>query len=93
MRRQIACLVGALLLVGAGASTAFGQLSTEGPVVYGHHHFYVSSIDVQKKFWVDTLGGEDAGRVDDFPVSGRSLRPAPVRTPARNRRIRRSIWD
>ena len=42
---------------------------------------------------IRALGGEDAGRVDDFPVSGRSLRPAPVRTPARNRRIRRSIWD
>ena len=42
---------------------------------------------------IRALGSEDAGRMDDFPVSGRSLRPAPVRTPARTRRIRRSIWD
>ena len=68
MRRQIACLVGALLLVGAAASTAFGQVSTAGAVVYGHHHFYVSSIDVQKKFWVDTLGGEDAGNLGAAPI-------------------------
>ena len=69
MRRQVACLIGAALLVGAGASTASAQLSTEGPVVYGHHHFYVSSIDVQKKFWVDTLGGEDVGNLGPVPVA------------------------
>ncbi|MYI75055.1 MAG: VOC family protein [Acidobacteria bacterium] len=69
MRRQVACLIGALLLVGAGASTASGQLSTEGPVVYGHHHIYTSSIEAQKKFWIDTLGGEDAGNLGPVPVA------------------------
>ena len=42
---------------------------------------------------IRALGSEEAGRNEDFPVSGRSLRPAPVRRPARTRRIRRSIWD
>jgi catechol 2,3-dioxygenase-like lactoylglutathione lyase family enzyme len=29
----------------------------DGPVIYGHHHLNVTSIDAQKKFFVDTLGG------------------------------------
>ena len=68
MHRHISCLIGALLLL-AGASSASAQLSTDGPVVYGHHHFYVSSIDVQKKFWVDALGGVDAGNLGPAPVA------------------------
>ena len=67
MHRSIACAIAGVLLL-AGASGASAQLSTEGPVVYGHHHFYVSSIDVQKKFWVDTLGGEDVGNLGSVPV-------------------------
>ncbi len=66
MQRQAACvLVGLLLLAGAPASA---QLSTEGPVVYGHHHIYTSSVEAQKKFWVDTLGGVDAGNLGPVPV-------------------------
>jgi catechol 2,3-dioxygenase-like lactoylglutathione lyase family enzyme len=30
----------------------------DGPIVYGHHHLNVTSIDDHKKFWVDTLGGK-----------------------------------
>ncbi len=30
----------------------------DGPIVYGHHHLVVTSIDEHKRFWVDTLGGE-----------------------------------
>ena len=67
MHRSIACAIAGVLLL-AGASGASAQLSTEGPVVYGHHHFYVSSIDVQKKFWVDALGGEDVGNLGSVPV-------------------------
>ena len=37
-------------------SRAFAQLA-DGPVVYGHHHLNVTSIDAHKKFWADTLGG------------------------------------
>jgi catechol 2,3-dioxygenase-like lactoylglutathione lyase family enzyme len=41
------------------ASPAFAQLTAakDGPIVYGHHHLAVTSIDAHKKFWVDTLGG------------------------------------
>jgi len=36
------------------------QIAAKGPVVYGHHHLIVTSIDAHKKFWVDTLGGVPA---------------------------------
>ena len=70
MKRQIFCLGGALLVFGlAGVAPASAQLSTDGPVVYGHHHFYVSSIEVNKKFWIDTLGGTDAGNLGPASVA------------------------
>ena len=39
-------------------SHAFAQLVADGPVVYGHHHLNVTSIEAHKKFWADALGGE-----------------------------------
>ena len=41
------------------SSQASAQLvaAKDGPVVYGHHHLNVTSIDAHKKFWVDALGG------------------------------------
>lgn len=62
--------VALLLAVG---TTASAQLTAaqEGPVVYGHHHLNVTSIDEQMKFWVDTLGGTTApfgnGQLVKFP--------------------------
>ena len=49
-----------VLLALACASPAHAQLvaAKDGPVVYGHHHLNVTSIDAHKKFWVDTLGGK-----------------------------------
>jgi len=40
--------------------SALAQLvaAKDGPVVYGHHHLNVTSIDAHRKFWVDTLGGK-----------------------------------
>jgi len=36
------------------------QLSNQAaPVVVGHYHLNVTSIDAHLKFWVDTLGGEE----------------------------------
>jgi hypothetical protein len=32
-------------------------LASSAPVVYGHHHLNVTSIDEHKKFWMDGLGG------------------------------------
>jgi catechol 2,3-dioxygenase-like lactoylglutathione lyase family enzyme len=48
-----------VLLALAWASPASAQLlaAKDGPVVYGHHHLNVTSIEAQKKFWIDTLGG------------------------------------
>jgi catechol 2,3-dioxygenase-like lactoylglutathione lyase family enzyme len=48
-----ALLIASLVLAPA---RAFAQLA-DGPVVYGHHHLNVTSIDAHKKFWADTLGG------------------------------------
>jgi catechol 2,3-dioxygenase-like lactoylglutathione lyase family enzyme len=57
MKRLLALVVAALCVVGA-ASTASAQLTAakEGPIVYGHHHLNVSSVDEHRKFWT-TLGG------------------------------------
>jgi catechol 2,3-dioxygenase-like lactoylglutathione lyase family enzyme len=63
-----------VLFVVAGASTASAQLiaAKDGPVVYGHHHINVTSIDDHKKFWT-TIGGtpvkigESPAEVVKFP--------------------------
>jgi catechol 2,3-dioxygenase-like lactoylglutathione lyase family enzyme len=37
---------------------AFAQLNNkQAPIIVGHYHLNVTSIDAHKKFWVDTLGG------------------------------------
>lgn len=48
-----------VLLMVAWAVPASAQLSatTDAPVVYGHHHLNVTSIDAHRRFWVDTMGG------------------------------------
>ena len=50
------------LFVAAGAPAAVAQLTAanEGPIVYGHHHLNVTSVDEHRRFWVDTLGGTPA---------------------------------
>jgi predicted enzyme related to lactoylglutathione lyase len=47
------------LLALALSSNASAQLlaAKDGPIVYGHHHLNVTSLDEHKKFWVDALGG------------------------------------
>jgi catechol 2,3-dioxygenase-like lactoylglutathione lyase family enzyme len=57
------CLrVGVVVALGLafGSSPASAQLTAAkaGPIVYGHHHLNVSSVEAQKKFFVDTLGGK-----------------------------------
>ena len=56
--KATASLLSAVLVL-AGSTTASAQLTaaSEGPIVYGHHHFNVTSVDEHKRFWVDTLGG------------------------------------
>src|SRR5262245_54898260 len=48
-----------ILFALAPFSPVLAQLlvATDGPVVYGHHHLNVTSIDAHKKFFVETLGG------------------------------------
>jgi predicted enzyme related to lactoylglutathione lyase len=48
-----------LVLVLAPLSNASAQLlaAKDGPIVYGHHHLNVTSVDEARKFWVGALGG------------------------------------
>jgi catechol 2,3-dioxygenase-like lactoylglutathione lyase family enzyme len=39
------------------ASAPAQILNQDAPVVVGHYHLNVSSVEEHKKFWVDTLGG------------------------------------
>ena len=57
MNRTVVALIAALAVAGA-ASPASAQLTAakDGPVVYGHHHFNVTSVDEHRRFWT-TLGG------------------------------------
>ena len=59
MMRTLLAPMSALFVL-AVAPVALAQLTaaSQGPIVYGHHHLTVTSIDEHKKFWVDTLGGE-----------------------------------
>ena len=49
--------MGAVILFGI-ATNASAQLiaAKEGPIVYGHHHLNVTSVDEHRKFWT-TIGG------------------------------------
>jgi catechol 2,3-dioxygenase-like lactoylglutathione lyase family enzyme len=57
MNRFVTCAL-ALLVLGP-ASDAFAQLTAakDGPIVNGHHHLNVTSVEESRKFWVDALGG------------------------------------
>lgn len=56
MKRTLIVLA---LLVWLPASNASAQLlaAKDGPIIYGHHHLNVTSVDEHKKFWINTLGG------------------------------------
>jgi catechol 2,3-dioxygenase-like lactoylglutathione lyase family enzyme len=59
MNRSFAVLaVSFVALLSAAPASAQLLAAKDGPIVYGHHHLNVTSIDVHKKFWVDTLGGK-----------------------------------
>jgi catechol 2,3-dioxygenase-like lactoylglutathione lyase family enzyme len=48
----------AIALIASASSGAFAQLlNKDAPVILGHYHLNVTSIEAHKKFWVDTLGG------------------------------------
>jgi catechol 2,3-dioxygenase-like lactoylglutathione lyase family enzyme len=56
MKRSFALGVFVLLLAPTGPSSA-QLLNKKAPVIVGHYHLNVTSVDEHKKFWVDTLGG------------------------------------
>jgi catechol 2,3-dioxygenase-like lactoylglutathione lyase family enzyme len=52
--KPVPLTISALLVI----APVFGQLlNKDAPVIVGHYHLNVSSVDEHKKFWVDTLGG------------------------------------
>ena len=62
MKRKIRTCLLAAMFVAAVPTISFAQLvaAKDGPVVYGHHHLNVTSVEDHQKFWVDTLGGVPA---------------------------------
>ena len=56
MKRMLSAVV--LTVALAPASQISAQLlNKEAPVILGHYHLNVTSVEAHKKFWVDTLGG------------------------------------
>jgi catechol 2,3-dioxygenase-like lactoylglutathione lyase family enzyme len=47
----------ALAVMTFAPPTSAQLLNKTAPVIVGHYHLNVTSIDAHKKFWVDTLGG------------------------------------
>ena len=48
-----------VVLLAIPAQTVFGQLANDdAPIVVGHYHLNVTSVEAHLDFWVDTLGGE-----------------------------------
>jgi catechol 2,3-dioxygenase-like lactoylglutathione lyase family enzyme len=72
----------------APLGVSFGELlNQDAPVIVGHYHLNVTSIEDHKRFWVDTLGGTVAeiGGVDviEFPDVYIFLREQPPTGPTR----------
>lgn len=60
MSPHIIALVVAAALAGVVPASAQLVAMKDGPVVYGHHHLTVTSVEAHRKFWVDGLGGTPA---------------------------------
>jgi catechol 2,3-dioxygenase-like lactoylglutathione lyase family enzyme len=75
------------VLVGARSTASAQIVPKDSPVVYGHHHLSVTSVDEHRKFWVDTLGGKaiKAGTFDVivFPNVLIFLSPRPSNGPTK----------
>jgi catechol 2,3-dioxygenase-like lactoylglutathione lyase family enzyme len=66
MKRIAWALVLGLIIWGASSHPVAQLLNKEAPVIVGHYHLNVTSVDAHKKFWVDTLGGTmtKVGKID-----------------------------
>ena len=62
MKREFRTCLLLAMFVATVPTISFAQLvaAKDGPVVYGHHHLNVTSVEDHQKFWVDTLGGVPA---------------------------------
>src|SRR5262245_21695919 len=56
LRTPIILLTGLLITLSAVAAEA-QILNKDAPIVVGHYHLNVTSVEEHKKFWVETLGG------------------------------------
>jgi catechol 2,3-dioxygenase-like lactoylglutathione lyase family enzyme len=57
MKRLLGVVAAWTLLTLTGRPADAQLLNRTAPVVVGHYHLNVTSIEAHKKFWVDTLGG------------------------------------
>jgi hypothetical protein len=56
--KRLAWVMAVTLVIWSASSRPVAQLlNKQAPVIVGHYHLNVTSIDAHKKFWVDTLGG------------------------------------
>lgn len=56
--KRLASVMAVTLVIWSASSRPVAQLlNKQAPVIVGHYHLNVTSIDAHKKFWVDTLGG------------------------------------
>ncbi|HEU4619263.1 MAG TPA: VOC family protein [Gammaproteobacteria bacterium] len=67
MQAVLVALAACLAAAGARAELT----NREAPIIVGHYHLNVTSVEAHKKFWVDTLGGKaiKLGGIDviEFP--------------------------
>ncbi|MSO45904.1 MAG: hypothetical protein EXQ59_03945 [Acidobacteria bacterium] len=59
MRMTILAAATSVLLASRPASAQL-DAAKDGPIVYGHHHLNVTSVEVHKKFGIETQGGAAA---------------------------------
>ena len=57
MNRVFGVIVLAILVLTLAPRTSAQLLNKEAPVIVGHYHLNVTSLEAHTKFWVDTLGG------------------------------------
>jgi catechol 2,3-dioxygenase-like lactoylglutathione lyase family enzyme len=57
VKRAFSGIALALLALGRGSHPSAQLLNKEAPVIVGHYHLNVTSVEAHKRFWVDTLGG------------------------------------
>jgi catechol 2,3-dioxygenase-like lactoylglutathione lyase family enzyme len=88
MHRTISFLVSVVLVLAPASRASAQLLNKDAPIVVGHYHLNVTSIEAHQKFWVDTLGGTamKIGTIDviKFPDVFLFLRVQPPTGPTRS---------